>query len=58
MSNYKTTVCQNPDCPNTKDSEDKGWIVYPSYCVDINMEENAHPVYVCLPCGYKCGAVS
>jgi hypothetical protein len=57
MSNYKTTICQNPDCPNTIDSRDKGRIVYDSHCVDINMEENAPPVYVCLPCGYKCGGV-
>lgn len=60
MSNYKTTICENPSCPNTVDSEEKGWITYPSYCIDINMDEDifSSPVYVCLPCAYKCGGVS
>lgn len=48
---HKTTICENPQCPNTIDSEEKGWTTYPSYCTDINTDGT--PIYFCLPCAYK-----
>ena len=57
MSNYKTTICENLSCPNTLDSEEKGFTTYPSYCIDINTDKDSPfagtPIYFCLPCAYK-----
>ena len=54
---HKTTECEHPTCPHKLDSEQRGMINFPSYCIDIaDVKHDAF--YVCLPCGYKCGAVA
>jgi len=53
---HKTTECQNPACPHKLDSDAHGIINFPSYCINIGDDDK--PIYTCLPCGYKCGAVA
>ena len=53
----KTTECQNPECPHTLDSKQRGLITFPSICLEITGDYGQEEVWVCLPCGYKCGAV-
>jgi len=55
---HKTTICENPQCPNTLASEKENIRVFESYCIDINMDIEGHPKYACLPCAYRCGGVA
>lgn len=64
QNDYTITTCQSATCPNTAHSKENGLPVFPSICEDIStacelpdgtIKKNT-PVYLCLPCAYKCGA--